>query len=143
MLFLNLIILIYCGLFCTDDAHCDKLQVISDCACPGSNITYECAINGGGITVWSAPECSDIFLPHSDFLAHSGSCMNGQVVWNGKSIEGSCYTSVLTIINVSVSVSGQTVMCSLDDGNPTTTSVGNTTILVAQGMFTRYHNNNY
>ena len=94
-------------------------------------------MEGSGLTVWDVAGCQDdneIILFHSDFLTSSDSCMNGQVVGRGISVEGNCYLSTLTI-NVSESLRDKLVICSFDDGSPTTHSIGNSTLSVTTGKY--------
>ena len=116
------------------------------CICPGSNLTFECSIDGGGITVWNGTfftDCSggsvgtDIPLVHeqfntSDYYYH-GKCNNGAVVaqpHNLRPVEDGIYTSQLDINMTMISLkNGSMVTCAHDHLNGTVTIVGTWTMI--------------
>lgn len=63
-----------------------ELVKLTDCTCPGYNVTYECTVCGEGATVWTGClfDChsDEITLRHSLFVTDSasGECNNGAVV---------------------------------------------------------------
>ena len=105
------------------------------CICPGSNLTFECAIEGGGTTVWSGSfitNCqsvgTEISLRHSDqFTQGYETCNNGAVTVIPLSVminnNTTSYTSQLHINMTMISLlNGSTVTCAHDqyDGNDKT-----------------------
>ena len=105
----------------------------SGCICPGSNLTFECTIEGGGITVWSGnffTDCSaspgnkEISFRHDrfDVADYYGTCNDGAVTARPHNyLENSIFTSQLHINMTVVSLSnGSTVTCAHDkDGEVT------------------------
>ena len=72
------------------------------------------------ITVWGGTSfnCDEISLRHNDFEDAIGECNNGAIV--GYSIQNSdnSYTSRLDV-RLSANLQGQTITCSVDDGELT------------------------
>ena len=104
-----------------------KLSV-SGCICPGSNLTFECSIEGGGTTVWRGSfirDCSgsaEIPFRHINdligFTQLSQICNNGAVTAKALSTNNNTYTSQLSInMTVIPLLNGSTVTCAHDDGN--------------------------
>ena len=69
----------------------------------------------GDVTVWngSAFDCSGskIALIHDHFESRAGECNRGSIVAHGISVQGNCYTSQLTIRNVTHDMIGRTITC--------------------------------
>lgn len=69
-------------------------------------------MTGSGLTIWeidgSLADCV-ITLTHSDFN-RSMTCMNGEVLGRGHSVEDNCYTSTLRV-TVNDELIGSTVRC--------------------------------
>ena len=88
-------------------------QVIS---CPGDVLTTECAITGGGITVWqgTALQCDcRILLRHSRFgelRSPTVSCNNGAIAARGLGVVNGSYISQLNV-TVSPELNNTTVEC--------------------------------
>ena len=96
------------------------LRPPSGCICPGSNLTFECAIEGGGTTVWSGSfitNCqtvgTEISLRHGDqFTQGHEICNNGAVTVTPLSIKNNIYTSQLNINMTIISLlNGSSVTC--------------------------------
>ena len=96
---------------------CSTYQVIS---CPGDVLTTECAIMGGGATVWqgSAFQCDynnidAISLRHSQFVESSKpkeTCSNGAIVAQALGVVNGSYVSQLNV-TVSLELNNTTVEC--------------------------------
>ena len=96
---------------------CSTHQVIS---CPGDVLTTECAIVGGGATVWEGTvfQCdgnSLDFIPlrHSQFLESPKpevSCSNGAIVAQALGVVNGSYVSQLNV-TVSLELNNTTVEC--------------------------------
>ena len=95
----------------------NTFQVIS---CPGDVLTTECAITGGGATVWQgiAFQCDnnnigDISLRHSQFRESEkpeGSCNNGAIVARAIGVINGSYISELNV-TASPELNNTTVKC--------------------------------
>ena len=113
-------------------------QVIS---CPGEVLTIECAIMGGGTTVWqgTAFQCDHnnggfIALRHSQFRGlHKpiGTCNNGAIIAQAIGVVNSSYISQVNV-TVSPELNNTTVECT-HDYNLTVTVVKSTNILLPIG----------
>ena len=88
-------------------------------SCPGDVLTTECAIMGGGLTVWqgTAFQCvstsNKIILRHSGFgVSHNpaGSCNDGTIVAWALGVVNDSYTSQLNV-TVSLELNNTTVEC--------------------------------
>ena len=89
-------------------------------SCPGDVLTTECAIMGGGITVWqgTAFQCyrnnhESISLRHSQFRESeepAGSCNNGAIVARALGIVSNSYVSQLNV-TVSLELNNTIVEC--------------------------------
>ena len=99
-------------------------QVIS---CPGDVLTTECAIMGGGATVWqgTAFQCDsyngEIVLRHSRFEGsynQLGYCNNGAIIAQGLGVVSNSYISQLNV-TVSLELNDTTVECWHDSGKTT------------------------
>ena len=96
---------------------CSTYRVIS---CSGDVLTTECAIMGGGATVWQgiAIQCDSnnrefISLRHSQFLESSkpeGTCSNGAIVARALGVVNGSYVSQLNV-RVSLELNNTTVEC--------------------------------
>ena len=85
----------------------NELVLKSDCVCIGFSITYECTVMGrpGGATVWTGTtfECpgNEITLLHHRFSSDNGpaigECNDGAIRGRSIRVNGSLYTSQLTI----------------------------------------------
>ena len=92
-------------------------QVIS---CPGDVLTTECAIMGGGVTVWhgTAFQCDSnnrefISLQHSQFVESNkpeGACSNGAIVAQALGVVNDSYISQLSV-TASLKLNNTTVEC--------------------------------
>ena len=120
----------------------NKLTVITSCTCPGNEVVFECAVAGGGATIWQGTaleECAGgrIILRHSQFeYGHnvSQTCgANGPVVGRATSVVSDSYTSQL-IINVSQHLNGSTIECAGDSGR----QVGRRQIILTTGTIPLY-----
>ena len=120
---------------------CPGLVAVSECACLGQTLTYQCTAQGQLSTVWhgSAFECTgnNIVLRHSQYNSAGvrGECNNGQITAQSLSVDRDCYTSQLNV-TVSSNVNGQSVECAYSGGN----TIGSDTISVLSGMiYIHYH----
>ena len=115
---------------------------LSECTCPGFNVTYECTVMGtdAGFTVWrgSAFNCAsnDIILRHMRFASVEGAmgeCNKGSIVGHSVTVEaGSFYISQLNV-RVSPEVIGENIECILDDTNVTFGLIGSATVNITTG----------
>ena len=121
-------------------AMCDVQDFthVSGCVCPGYNTVFECTAVGDGFTQWSgsAFDCeglgNEIFLSHNDFnRGIRKECNNGAIVGRNLRVNGSCYTSQLTV-NISTNVNGKAVECTYDSGR-VLEPIGSTTIVITTG----------
>ncbi len=70
-------------------------------------------------TVFNCPSVNSIsnnmiFLPHQQFSSIArGTCNDGTIVAEGTEVNGSLYTSTLTIAPVMLDMNGQTIICSI------------------------------
>ncbi len=70
-------------------------------------------------TVFNCPSANSIsnnkiFLPHEQFSSVArGSCNNGTIVAEGTEVNGSLYTSTLTIASITLDMNEQTIICSV------------------------------
>ena len=95
----------------------DTFQVV---LCPGDVLTTECAVMGGGTTVWlgTAFHCDNnnfgvIYLRHSQFRESENfeaSCNNGAIVARAIGVVNNSYISELNVI-VSPELNNTTVEC--------------------------------
>ena len=104
-------------------------------SCPGSSITYTCALSSTMLSVTTIWKGSGFQCPQIPLYQNTGgilnptaggTCGNISAVTTNISNDGTCYTSVLTIPAVQ-SLNGTTIKCS--DGI-TGTAVGNNTVNV-------------
>ena len=113
------------------------LALTSGCVCPGDTLTYECTVEGYGVTIWTgtALDCPyHIALRHSQFSSTYGvfaTCNNGAIVARSLSVEGNNYTSQLNV-TFNSNTAGKTIMC-LHDSYMFTTSVHLSTVLPTIG----------
>ena len=120
-----------------------RLLLMTRCVCPGTLITYQCTVSGGGTTVWqgssfSCDNSDDGTLPlrHSRF--DNGSlikeCNSDNIMIVAREIEvmGDNYTSQL-IIPVTQEIDTKTVECAHDNGTITTV-VGTSTVNITSGL---------
>ena len=121
----------------------NKLTVITSCTCPENEVVFECAVAGGGATIWQGTaleECAGgrIILRHSRF--ESGQNINqtcgasGPIVSHAVSVVSDSYTSQL-IINVSQHLNGSTIECASDSGR----QVGSRQISLTTGTTFAFH----
>lgn len=112
--------------------------MINDCVCPGYNAIYECTAVGNGFTQWSgsAFQCqglgNEIFLSHNNF--NDGirkECNNGAIVGHSLRVNGTCYTSQLTVY-ISANLNGTTIDCTYDTGS-VLERIGSTSIVITRG----------
>ena len=106
-------------------------------SCLGDILTIECAIMGGGATVWqgTAFQCDNnldiIDLRHSQFRGSQkpeGTCNNGAIVARAIGVVNDSYVSVLNV-TVSSELNNTTVECA-HDYNLTTTVIKSVQIIV-------------
>ena len=104
----------------------DRLSLLpSGCICPGSELTFTCTIQGGGLTLWRGSfinNCignseGDISFRHGvGFTQHSETCNEGAVTATALRANDANYTSELTINMTMMSLSnGSTVTCFHDN----------------------------
>ena len=120
-----------------------NLTPINDaCLCPDSTLQLNCTTVGSGITTWqgtafSGIGCDSISLQHSQFqnIINSGDprfCPDMSIIIRPLSVVGSCYTSQVTVPNVTVELNGSTIVCEHDsDGSVAT--VGTYPIIFTTG----------
>ena len=132
-------------------AWASRSNVIQILSCPGDVLTIECAIMGGGATVWqgTAFQCDDhnfyrdITLRHSQFGAQqkptvTSTCNSGTIIAQAIGIVNNSYISELTV-TVSPEMNNTTVEC-VHSYNLTETLVKSTTITVLpSGRQEKYH----
>ena len=116
----------------------NELRMITSCTCPGHEVVFECAVAGGGATIWQGTaleECNNgrIILRHSQFgsghnISHTCGA-SGSVVGRATSVVSDSYTSQLTI-NVSQHLNGSIIECASDSGR----QVGSRQILLTTGI---------
>ena len=108
--------------------------MITSCTCPGYKAVYECAVAGGGATIWQGTaleECAGgrIVLRHSQFESGHNikrTCgTSSPVVGRTVSVVNDSYTSQLTI-NISQHLNGSIIECASDSGR----QVGRSQILI-------------
>ena len=111
---------------------------VNGCVCPGYDTVFECTAVGNGFTQWSgsAFDCeglgNEIFLSHDDFdRGIRKECNNGAIVGRNLQVNGSCYTSQLTV-NISANLNGKTIECTYDSGR-VLEPIGSTTIMITTG----------
>ena len=113
--------------------------MITSCTCPGYKAVYECAVAGGGATIWQGTaleECAGgrIVLRHSQFESGHNikrTCgTSSPVVGRTVSVVNDSYTSQLTI-NISQHLNGSTIECASDSER----QVGSSQIILRTGMF--------
>ena len=114
----------------------NEVYMMSNCICPGENITYFCSISSDGFTVWSGTVMESncmIVLPHNEFASNNSVayCNNRAVVGRGVSQENDCYTSTLSI-PATPDLEGRTIVCQLD--NVIVTTINTTTLSLTRGM---------
>ena len=113
----------------------NTFQAIS---CPGDVLTTECAIMGGGLTVWqgTAFQCNG-YNEHTISLRHSqfgrspkpkGTCSNGVIVAQALGVVNNSYISELNV-TASLELNNTTVEC-LHSHNLTETLVRSIQIIV-------------
>ena len=126
--------------------------MITSCTCLGYEVVYECAVAGGGATIWQGTaleECTNgrVLLRHTQFeskiniyktcgasgsvVGHAISVMDDSysAVNDSSSVMNGSYTSQLTI-NVSQHLNGSTIECASDSGR----QVDSTQILLTTGI---------
>ena len=119
-----------------------SLVPINDqCICPGDTLRINCTAVGDGVTTWAGTAftritCSQISLGHSQYptLIDSGAprfCPNMVMVIRALSVDGSCYTSQLTIPSVTAEFNGSTITCQRDAEE--TTNIGMYNIIYTTG----------
>ena len=118
-------------------------------SCPGDILTTECAIMGGGATVWrgTALQCHSnnrdfISLRHSQFLESDkpeGTCNNGAIAARALGVVNGSYISQLNV-RVSIELNNTTVEC-VYSHNFTNTVIKQIQIIVlATGKQEEMHN---
>ena len=93
-------------------------NVVQIHSCPGDVVTIECAVMGGGITVWQGTtiQCNNrdyIPLRHSQFKQSErfrGVCNNGDIIVQALGVVNNTYISQLNV-TVSPDWSNTTVEC--------------------------------
>ena len=114
------------------DSTSNALVLLSNCICPGHEVTYQCTVCGGGATVWTGSlfdwQCPNniILLRHMRFYREDsseslGGCNNGTLT--AKSIEvittnsTSCFVSQLSIsASISTFIENSTIECVHNNG---------------------------
>ena len=112
----------------------NELIKTSDCVCPGQNVTFECTVVGGQLTVWrwSRTDCEIIlFHAYHELLA---SCGPGMVAQGMIGVNATGYTSQLSImIPSSNNVDQGIVECIIDTG-AAEILIGRAQVLLTTGM---------
>lgn len=95
-----------------------------ECVCAGNQLQLTCQTVGDGSTVWTGTAfpngCRDLTLRHNLFSGSEGvtrfcpGMVN--IVASSVSVDGSCYTSQLTIA-LSSKLNGTSVVCEYDNGS--------------------------
>ncbi len=109
------------------------------CTVMDANHYYGTDWSGTAFNCPSANSLSNnmIFLPHEQFSSLArGSCNNGTIVAEGTEINGSLYTSMLTIAPLTLDMNGQTIICSVSG----ITVIGMVTLRVGVGGKYSYSN---
>ena len=117
---------------------CDpRLNKLSTCTCLNTNITYTCAINGFGFTIWrgSAFDCptqlNRILLRHTSFENGTmGFCNGGDIYGRSLGVNGSIYTSQI-VVYVTSNLIGRIIECAYSLTGATVTDINSTTIAIA------------
>ena len=104
----------------------DNFRMISSCACPGTELVFECTVNGDGGTYWQGTTleecpCSRILVRHSQF--ENGFSVNETCGDNGTvtvrtrtfSAVNNSYTTEL-VISVNEQLNGSMIECTSDSG---------------------------
>ena len=119
-----------------------ELNKISSCTCLNNDITYTCAVNGLGFTIWqgSAFDCpaqlNRILLHHTSFASGiMGLCNGGTIVGHSLGVSGSVYTSQLTV-SVTSNMIGRMIECAYSPMGVTITPINSTTIAIT-GMINK------
>ena len=123
----------------------NELVLKSDCVCIGFSITYECTVTGrpGGATVWTgtAFDCpgNEITLLHHRFPPDNGpaigECNDGAIRGRSVQVNGSLYTSQLTV-TVTADVIGESIECIHDHAGGTDV-IGSTNIILTTSKLKR------
>ena len=108
--------------FTVSNAFSSGLRSLNDCFCPGQEVSFECTVIGGGLTVWdgSAFMCQgeEITLLHQEFGTNAaiGECNNGETMISARGIRvvDTRYTSQLDV-TLTPAVVGRTIICSSND----------------------------
>ena len=115
------------------------LNEISSCTCPNGVITYTCAVNGLGFTIWrgSAFNCpaqlNRILLHHMSFNSGTmGLCNGGGIVGRSLGVSEDIYTSQLTV-TVTPNLVGRTIEYAYSLTGATVTPI-NSTMIILTGM---------
>lgn len=111
---------------------------------PGRNITYECTVPGGLLTVWKGTALGHcvIRLHHPRFGTKDAfdSCQNGPgtIVGQGVKREKDNYTSLLTIF-ITPDLNGKIIECHLINGGDDDILINSTMLhLYFSGMYSNY-----
>ena len=112
------------------------LNKLSSCTCLSSDVTYTCAVNGLGFTIWqgSAFDCTaqlnQILMRHTSFESGTmGLCNGGAIVGRSLGVNGSVYTSQLTV-SVTSNLIGRMIECAYSLIGATVIPVNSTMIAI-------------
>lgn len=96
---------------------CNQITQTSECVCERSEVTFQCAVNGGVSTQWQVSTC-EITLPQTDIDQGTAGqeCLNGWVIGRGIRNDSNCYISSLTISDLQFDLISEAVWCLVDDG---------------------------
>lgn len=99
--------------------NCPSFVVISECACVGQMLTYQCTTQGSSSTIWdgSAFQCisNSIILRHSQYPHGAADvCNNGLITGQSLRVNGDCFTSQLNV-TISSELNGRGVRCTSGD----------------------------
>ena len=119
-------------------------NLISTCICLNGkfNLIYQCTTLGIGSTLWrgSALKCGqrgdEIILRHSLFNTSTGAngvCNDGNITGHSLMVEGSSYTSEISVVFSSSDLIGQHIVCAHHNGT-IEKDVGVSTIIGTLGL---------
>ena len=112
------------------------------CACPGDQLTFECASLGGAATIWHGSAFSncvnrEIILRHSRFYSQvDGRCGNNeQIIAQSVGVVNNTYFTSILNVTVSTDMNNRTIECDTDNVDGSRVSVYAATIMTAQGIY--------
>ena len=98
------------------------LRSLNDCFCPGQDVSFECTVIGGELTLWhgNALMCQggEITLLHNEFntSAAMGECNSGETLISARGVRvvNNSYTSHLDVTLTPTAI-GRDIACSSSD----------------------------